>query len=420
MTELNNEAYLAGCFLIEGGQVVPVIRGIVSPEDFAAGPYRAIFAAALDLEAAGDPVDPVSIQSRARRDGVVLSAELLTELMEIVPTTANCTNIALRVAEDARRRRVQELAQRVAEDEAATADELLATLQREAQAIQGGGFQRGLLSPTAALRRFSDAVAEAGAGADRFVKSGYVGLDELLGGGFIRGGLYILGARPAVGKTTFALNLADNIAGNCLFVSLEMSSEQITAKRVSRVTGLPASRLLAGRLSEREWETVGLAMSGLSEKGIYLNSRVDLTVPQVQILAQAVPDLRAVFVDYLGLLRPTTRGGSIYEAVCQVSRDLKRMALSLDVPVVCLCQLSRAVEGREDKRPRLSDLRDSGSIEQDADAVLFLFRGDLYTGGPEGEAPSLIHLDAPKNRHGRTGSMAFSAWFQSNIFKEVP
>lgn len=420
MTEtLNNEAYIAGALLIDGGNVVQAIRGIVSREDFHVDSYGAIYAAALALEADGEAIDPVSIQRRAIRDGVALSRDLLVELMEITPTAANCFTYAQRVAEDARTRRVKEICTRIQEDTASSSDELLAVLQREAEAIRGSNFQRGLLTPADTLRRFSDHVVDAGEGRCNFVPSGFPRLDEILGGGFIRGGLYILGARPAVGKSTFAINLADNIAGNCLFVSLEMTPEQITSKRVSRLTGLSSAKLLSGRVTDDSWVEIAKASSALYEQGVFLNSRYDLTVQQIQLLAQSVPELRAVIVDYLGLIQPATRGGSTYEIVSQISRELKRMAISLNVPVICLCQLSRTVENREDKRPRLSDLRDSGAIEQDADAVLFLYRPDYYAGGPADGQPSFVQLDVAKNRHGKTGQAEYSFWLSSSTFKEI-
>ena len=414
-----NESYLAGAILIDGANVLPVIRGLVKPEDFQIEAFRAVFTAAASLAADGEPVDPCSIKARAKRQGVELSNQLLTELMEIVPTCTNAADYAHRVAEDARTRQIKELATRIQEDTASSPDELLATLQRETEVIRGNSFQRGLLSPADTLHRFNDLVVEAGKGRDNFVPSGFPRLDEILGGGFIRSGLYILGARPAMGKSTFAVNLADNVSGNVLFVSLEMSPEQLTAKRVARLTGIPAAKLLRGNVSDDDWAKIAIANSALSEQGVFINARYDLTVQQIQSLAQSVPELRAVVIDYLGLIQPATWGGSTYENVSQISRELKRLAISLNVPVICLCQLSRAVESRQNKHPMLSDLRDSGAIEQDADAVLFLYRDDYYTGDNAEGFPSLVELEVAKNRHGQTGKTEFNCWLFSSLFREV-
>ena len=417
---ISSEAYIAGALLIDGGPVIQIIRGIVKAEDFQLEAYQAIYSAALSLADNGDPIDPVSIRCQAQKEGIDLSNNFLAELMECTPTAANCAEYALRVAEDARTRAIKNLAEKIQTDTSSSPEELLAVLQRETEAIQGGAFQRGLLSPADTLRRFNSYVVEAGDGRENFIPSGFPRLDKILGGGFIRSGLYIVGARPAMGKSTFALNLADNIGGGVLFTSLEMSPEQITAKRVSRLTGIPAAKLLRGNVSDRDWAGIALATSALSEQGVFLNFRYDLTVQQIQILAQSVPNLRAVIVDYLGLIQPATRGASSYENISQISRDLKRMAISLNIPVICLCQLSRMVENRKDKHPMLSDLRDSGAIEQDADAVMFLYRGDYYSGATTEQGfPSLVQLDVAKNRHGQTGSTEYNFWMSSSLFREV-
>lgn len=415
---MNPEQYLCGAILISGEQVLQAIRGLVTADCFQYEAYRAIFTAGLSLLENGSPIDPISIAAAAKRQGVELPNAMLAELMEIVPTAANCVDYAHRVAEEARKREIKKLAARIQEDGISTSDELLAVLQRETQAIQGSHCQRGLLSPTDTLRRFMDYVVKAGENRDNFAPTGFPKLDGILGGGLIRGGLYILGARPSVGKSTFALNLADNMAGNSLLVSLEMSPEQLTAKRVSRLTGYASSKLLSGQLPDKAWEAVAMATTVIDQSGVYFNSRYDLTVQEIHLLAQSVPQLRCVFLDYLGLIRPASRNGSAYEQVSQISRELKRMAISLNVPVVCLCQLSRKIEERKERKPVLSDLRDSGAIEQDADGVLFLYREDYYTGTSADGLPSDVTLTVAKNRHGKTGEDSFRFWLESSTFQE--
>lgn len=415
---MNPEQYLCGAILISGEQVLQAIRGLVTADCFQYEAYRAIFTAGLSLLENGSPIDPISIAAAAKRQGVELPNAMLAELMEIVPTAANCVDYAHRVAEEARKREIKKLAARIQEDGISTSDELLAALQRESQAIQGSHCQRGLLSPTDTLRRFMDYVVKAGENRDNFAPTGFPKLDGILGGGLIRGGLYILGARPSVGKSTFALNLADNMAGNSLLVSLEMSPEQLTAKRVSRLTGYASSKLLSGQLPDKAWEAVAMATTVIDQGGVYFNSRYDLTVQEIHLLAQSVPQLRCVFLDYLGLIRPASRNGSAYEQVSQISRELKRMAISLNVPVVCLCQLSRKIEERKERKPVLSDLRDSGAIEQDADGVLFLYREDYYTGTSADGFPSDVTLTVAKNRHGKTGEDSFRFWLESSTFQE--
>ena len=271
--EVNNEAYIAGALLLFGEQAAHDIRGIISRDDFQVNTYGAIFSAAESLLATNEPIDPVSIRERARRDGVELLDDFIKELMDCVPTLAYCVEYAHRVAEDAQKRRIKELATRIQEDDISSSDELLAALQRETEVIRGGSFQKGLLTPSDTLRRFTDHVVEAGEGRCNFISSGFLRLDQILGGGFIRGGLYILSARPAVGKSTYAINLADNIKGNCLLVSLEMTPEQITSKRVSRLTGLSSAKLLSGRVSEEDWTGIAMAVTAISEQGVFINDR---------------------------------------------------------------------------------------------------------------------------------------------------
>jgi replicative DNA helicase len=414
---MNSEAYLIGALLIAEG-AIKAVRGIVERSDFLSEVYGDIFAAVAELDAESKPVDPVAIRDRVKRNGREVPHQLFAELMDCTPTAANCVIYAQRVAEDARQRRIRELAESIAGDHASTSDELLAKMHREAERIRGQSFTRGIIAPPEALKRFVAHVSEAGKGRQNFVPSGFHYLDEILGGGFLRGGLYILGARPAVGKTAFAINLADNMPGNCLLVSLEMTPEQITSRRISRFTGITSSKMTTGRVTEGDWERIMEAGNTIRRQGVFMNDRYDLTTQQIQLLAQSVPQLQAVIVDYMGLIQAAEKGGSSYENMSKISRELKRMALTLGVPVICLCQLSRAAEKREDKRPLLSDLRDSGAIEQDADAVMFLYREDYYTGAVDSQV-SPVELNVAKNRHGKTGRLSFYARLSISAFQEV-
>lgn len=210
---MTSELFLAGAMLIDGEKVLPLIRGKVTEDDFQEDAYRAIFTSAVALAGRGEAIDPVTIRDEAKRQGVELSNQFLTELMACTPTAANCADYARRMADDAQVRRIKALAARIQGDDTSSPEELLATLQRETGALRSGTFQRSLLTPTSTLHRFTDYVLEAGQHRN-FIPSGFPRLDSILGGGFIRSGLYIVGARPAVGKSTFALNLADSIQGN--------------------------------------------------------------------------------------------------------------------------------------------------------------------------------------------------------------
>lgn len=413
---ISNENYLAGAILIDSG-AIPLAQRHVSSADFADERCRAVYSAAICLEASGKVIDPVSIKEQAARNGTVLEDDYLVQLMDITPTAAYAADYARRVAEDSRKRRLKELLEKVQQNDAASLSETLSALRDGVQEISEGVSHVGLLSPNDSLHRFMD-YATKGSSQSNFVPSRFPLLDKTLGGGFIKGGLYIIGARPAVGKSSFAVNLADTIRGNVLLVSLEMSPDQITAKRFSRRTAIPTGRLLSGQLSDEEWGKLAQASDVLLRSGVHLNDRYDLTVAEIRNLAESVSDLQAVIVDYLGVIQPSNRGGSSYENTTQISRDLKRLALSLNIPIICLCQLSRSVEGRGDKRPRLSDLRDSGAIEQDADSVMFLYRDDYYN-GVTGDS-STVTLNVAKNRHGGLGTIDYLFFREISGFKEVP
>ena len=289
-------------------------------------------------------------------------------------------------------------------------------MQRGIEQIHTSTFSRGLISPDERIHSLFDHIVKSGE--DQFIPSGYKSLDNILGGGFIRGGLYIIGARPAIGKSTFALNLAEGIKGNVLFMSLEMSPDIITAKQFSRLTGLSTSDILGNRGGDDMWEKLAAAATVVSRSGIKVNRRFDLTPGQLMLQAQGTENLKAIIVDYLGIMLPNTPGNSMYERVSSISRDLKRIALQLNVPVICLAQLSRSTETRQDKHPQLSDLRDSGSIEQDADAVMFLYRSDYYNVAETDGGPSVVELSVAKNRHGKLGKVEFLAFFHTSYFRE--
>ena len=408
------ELFLAGSILIDG-DAFRLVRSAVGIDDFKNPLCAAVYAAAENLTTSGAVIDPVTIQEAARKAGTELPVDWMTQIMSLTPTAANVVIYAQQVREEARRRRIKTLAESIAENPSATADELLANFQQGMERIQKDKHTSGLRSPADRIRSLFDLATKTGK--DQFVPSGFHSLDSILGGGFLRGGLYIIGARPAVGKTTLAINIADQISGNVLFASLEMSEESVTAKQFSRRTGIPASQILTGEGGDELWEKIAMATGAVETSGVYLNSRYDLTPAQLRLLAQDIPDLRAVIVDYLGLILPATPCASTYERVSAVSRELKRMALQLNVPVICLAQLSRGVESRDDKRPRLSDLRDSGAIEQDADSVMFLYRDDYYTGNADG-GPSVVELDVAKNRHGSTGKIELLANLRCSFFRE--
>ena len=282
--------------------------------------------------------------------------------------------------------------------------------------------QTAMLSTSDALSGFLDYRERLDAGQAVTVSTGYPGLDKLLGGGMLHQGLYILAARPGCGKTTLGLKLAEQAAksGACLFFSLEMSAEQLTARRIAAESGLGIGRLMVGRkFDDDEQAKMANAASALSTHDFRLNRAPGASVADIAQAAHLTKNLRLVVVDYLGLVRSDERGLPIYERTTRNSNALKALARSLNVPVLCLCQLNRAAEQRADKVPSMADLRDSGAIEQDADAVILLHRPGMYEPGEvkPWESQTLTAIVA-KNRHGATGKLNFDFWGSSGIIRE--
>lgn len=241
------------------------------------------------------------------------------------------------------------------------------------------------------------------------IATGITAIDDLLSGGMINGGLYILAANTGCGKTALALQIADAVANedsSVLFITLEMDESQLTARRLARVAKVPASHLIMQRLSDDEYEHIRQQLPTLKQKYLVFSSEGVFTVSNIQALAGQVPNLRLVIIDYLGLLRSEPYCGNRYEATTAISNELKVLARLFGVPVLCLAQLNRANAQRPDKHPILADLRDSGSIEQDADGVLLLYRPDMYASCPiptDKEVAVRVECNLAKHRHGATG-----------------
>jgi len=247
------------------------------------------------------------------------------------------------------------------------------------------------------------------------LKTNFRDLDRVLSG-FGKSDLILLAARPGLGKTSLALNIAQNIAlqpqkRHIAIFSLEMSNEQLANRLLASHSGVNNKKFRTGELTDKEWEALGESASVLSETKIYLDDSPGITVGQMKAKLRRLPALDLVIVDYMQLMDSDIKTNSRQEAVSAISRSMKLMAKEFNVPVLCLSQLSRASEKREgDKRPMPSDLRESGSIEKDADAILFLYNDALYN--KETANPNKIELIIAKNRHGPTETV-FLSWNSS-------
>jgi replicative DNA helicase len=239
------------------------------------------------------------------------------------------------------------------------------------------------------------------------VRSGFSHLDTVTSG-LNKSDLILIAARPAMGKTAFALNIATNVARHnadkevCIF-SLEMPREQLVSRLLSTAAQVDSNKLRNGRLSGDDWTNLANGASHLMGLPIYIDDTASITVQQIKAKLRRMKNLGLVVIDYLGLIQTTLRTENRVQIISEITRQLKIMAKEMDVPVILLSQLSRGPESRTDKRPMLSDLRESGSIEQDADIVLFLYRDAYYN--KDSTQPNVAECIVAKNRHGETGTI---------------
>ena len=398
------ERSLAGCLLVEPGETLRVVRGLVSAGDFLDANAAAVYAAASALLAADKPMDPVLIQEEAARQNRPLSNEFCAEVMRLYCTTANAAETARVVHEAALDRAGREIGLALADD-SLTATEALGRLQTLLRK-QGSRVH----SPMEAANAVMDYITDAAAGkAKPFLSTGYPSLDRQLSGGLVAGGLITLAARPGTGKTTAALAIAENVAeagGGVLYISLEMTETQLWACRAANLSGLSRSAIYAGRFDDLrgDWQRLNSAFEQLSRRPFYIRD-VPSTIEDIEREARCLENLALIVVDHIGLIKPTAKG-SRYEQMTDTAHRLKQLALSLRLPILGLCQLNRQSEQRESKRPTMADLRDSGAVEEDSDVVCLLFRPAQYL--PEKERPrswQVQPLDfiTDKNRHGSTG-----------------
>jgi replicative DNA helicase len=254
------------------------------------------------------------------------------------------------------------------------------------------------------------------------IATGFTELDKITAG-FQRNDLIIVGARPSVGKTAFALNISQNVATktgeNVAIFSLEMGAEQLVMRMLCAEGNIDAQRLRTGSLTDEDWGKLTMAMGSLSNAGIFIDDTPGIRVSEIRAksrrLKQEQGGLGMILIDYLQLVQGSGRSGeNRQQEVSEISRSLKALARELEVPVIALSQLSRGVEQRQDKRPMMSDIRESGSIEQDADIVAFLYRDDYYD--KESENKNIIEIIIAKQRNGPTGTVSLAFIKEYNKF----
>jgi replicative DNA helicase len=411
------EMSLLGAVLIDE-ETLADISEHVTPKDFYDKRHAIIYDAMMRLYEKHRPVDLLTLTDELKKkkelDAVGGSA-YITELTNFVPTAAHAETYAEMVAQKAVRRRLIKASGEISEmgfDEDTTTQELLEKAEAELFAVSDQSLKQDLVSIESILTESFDRMEELhrNKGSLRGVRTGYRDLDTMTAG-LQRSDLIILAARPSMGKTTLVTNLAYNVATvakqSVIFFSLEMSKEQLVDRMLADASGVNSWNIRTGNLSDEDFSKISEAMGEMAEAPIFIDDTPGLSVLEMRTKARRAAHeqpLGLIIVDYLQLMQGSGRSdGNRVQEVSEISRGLKLIARELNVPVIALSQLSRSVESRSPQIPQLADLRESGSIEQDADIVMFIYREDYYN--PDTDRQHITDLIISKHRNGPTGKV---------------
>jgi replicative DNA helicase len=411
------EASLLGAILIDADALVKIADS-VGADDFFDPRHKRIYEATIQLYERRSPIDVLTLADQLKNNqslDLVGGAAFLTELTNFVPTAAHVEQYAEIVAQKALRRRLIKASQQMVElgyDETKALQELVEEAESQLFQVSEKQVKQSVISLETILAESFDRLDDLHKDKNKIrgVPTGFRDLDGVLAG-LQRSDLFILAARPSMGKTALSLNLAHNVATMAkqpvLIFSLEMGKEQLVDRLLSMESGVDAWALRTGNLSDTDFERIGHAMGTLSEAPIYIDDTPGITVGDLRTKARREAHqhpLGLIIIDYLQLMS----GGSKFsgsdnrvQEVSEISRGLKSVARELNVPVIALSQLSRSVENRNPQIPQLADLRESGSIEQDADVVAFIYREEYYN--PETERKAITDIFIKKHRNGPTG-----------------
>ena len=411
------EQAVLGSMLIDPDCIKDVMDKL-RPEDFYLRANRDIFETIYHMFVYSRPIDGVTVAGEMEKTGVYNdnTRDYLLQLMDVTPTSANVMEYVQIVLDKSLMRQVASAAGSISAmvlDGAGDAGDMLEAAEQKVYAIRRGRSAQNMVPVSMVLEDVMAHLAELTASGGKTLPGLSTGLSAVDAkiNGLNKSDLLLLAARPGMGKTSMALNVALSAAresGKTVAIfSLEMSKEQLVTRLIASEGLVENTRLVTGNLRESDWQRIAEAASSLSRMDIRIDDNPLLTVADMNAKCRRLDNLGLVVIDYLQLM--TSAGGKGYsgenrqQAVSDISRMLKIMAKELQVPVLCLCQLSRANEKRDDKRPMLSDLRESGAIEQDADIVLFLYRDDYYNS--DSEKRNVAECIVAKNRHGETGKV---------------
>ncbi|WP_240077875.1 replicative DNA helicase [Enterococcus gallinarum] len=437
--DIEAEQAVLGAIFLDADSIIDAME-IIEPQDFYRRSHQIIFQAMIQLNDRNESIDLITLKAEIEKSNSledIGGLTYLTELSQASPSAASIAYYAKIVDDKATLRNLIQTASRIVtkgfeqdEDVQSIVDQAEKSILEVSEKRNSNGFQ----SIADVLNRTIENIDQLAQNNEEItgLPTGYAALDKMTAG-LQKEELIILAARPAVGKTAFALNIAQNVATktdrSVAIFSLEMGAESLVNRMLCAEGSIEASHLRTGQLSEEEWRNLIVAMGSLSNASIYIDDTPGIKISEIRArcrkLAQEKGNLGLILIDYLQLIEGTGRENRQQE-VSEISRQLKKLAKELKVPVIALSQLSRGVEQRQDKRPVLSDIRESGSIEQDADIVAFLYRDDYYQregdeedGGEEPQNNNVIEVIIEKNRSGARGTVELLFIKEYNKFSSL-
>lgn len=399
------------------------VSGIVRPESFYIPQHKAIFAAIANLDYLNQKIDPLLVLEELKQNGTYDEAagkNYLAQLAQSVPSVENVESYARIIKEKYYLRTLMEAAEEMlknAANEELSADTIMDAAEQKIYNIRQGNKENEPVRLSDILRdevydNLQKITSPETAEENKGIPTGFSLLDKYMTG-LNKSDLILIGARPAMGKTSFALNIARNIAVKAkkkvVFFSLEMGREQLAQRVLSTEARVESQKMRTGELTDDDWSRIGQATLALNDAELYFDDTSTITVPEMKARVRKMRDVDCVIIDYLQLMTGTKRTESRVQEVSEITRSLKLMAKDLKIPVITCSQLSRSTEGRgKSHKPQLSDLRESGSIEQDADIVLMLYRESYYDEDKNETVvtdESKAQVIIAKNRHGGTGEV---------------
>jgi len=415
------EQSVLGCMLLDK-EVVPSIAEILKTEDFYREDHREIYDAIMDLFQRAEPIDLITVSEQLKQRGTLENVgglEYLTNIATSVPTTANAKHYAGIVEEKALLRKLIKTSSEIINMGYEASEEVAILLDKAEKnifdIIQGRNTQ--------GFSHIKDVLVDTFNHLEKLynnkgfvtgIPTGFTDLDYKTAG-LQNSDLILVAARPAMGKTSFALNIAQHAAIHSnipvAIFSLEMSKEQLVSRILCSEVMIDSHKMKIGKLEDDDWQKMARALGPLSEAPIYIDDTPGLSVMDIRAKCRRLKlekGLGLVVIDYLQLMQGRGKSENRQQEISEISRSLKILAKEINIPVITLSQLSRAPEARADHRPMLSDLRESGAIEQDADLVMFLYRDDYYN--PDTEKKNIAEVIIAKHRSGSTGTVELR-WF---------